>query len=890
MKSLNRTLSLVLVLAMIFGLMGVASAASFTDNATIQYKEAVDVMTGIGAINGMGDGTFAPKGSLTRAQAAKLVTYAVLGKTIASQLSVSASSFTDVDTTAYSWAVPSIEYLVSKGIINGMGDGTFDPEGNVTGYQLAKMLLCAAGYGKQGEFTGSSWQLNVAITANKVGIFTDSNATSFATAATREEAALYCFNGIYKVEQVVWNKTTEVYVPADGTTTLNADGTTDNTISDVVYTKLSVNKTTTDTFGRSAKVWYYGAAQTSTYAIGTYATTADYSIVVSNPAKTASAAADLLYWLATANTNLTVDTTGSATSATTVDYTTIYLNGDSTTTVGASPYAVTTTYAPKVGDVIEVFVNDVNPYLIDNIVVTRYALAKLSVATASSGTKDSNGNAVSYLLTGTGTAGTLFSSVYNTVFPGYSASTYVKDAYVAVACNAAKTVLASYVPTLKTGAVSAMTNGVNAVVGGTNYYYVNATNQFLSDGTTAGTVDWTSGVYAAYVDNNGFALGLAKISGTATLTSVYYVNYVYTQSVTAYGVTGTHAYAQVVALDGTVSVLEVGFDAGSVPASGSASGYYTKSGAVYTAAPTQDGTTTYYRINVEQGIMASFTQSSTTLLYVPTQYVTNSSYYVSNAASLALTSTLTKTPSVTDGTTATTPYLTSSTKYVVVNYDGANCYGTVLTGGVTITTSSIVIATKDTAGNYIASYVIVDSSTKYTGTQSGSDMLYVPKASTTVNGSSTYAVTAYDMAGTQKIITATSTGANNTFYSYAIDTNGAYVLTPVSANPTDTLDSSAAVWASTKTGIAYSEVFGGIYNGAITLYGHLQDIPATSAVIVDLHDTTASGQYAGTVSSLVDIASAAGTIKTSPSTYYAVTFDTYVSSTGVVVIFVTSIG
>ena len=48
---------------------------SFDDNADISdyAKEAVDALTAAGIINGMGDGTFAPKGTVTRAQTAKVV-------------------------------------------------------------------------------------------------------------------------------------------------------------------------------------------------------------------------------------------------------------------------------------------------------------------------------------------------------------------------------------------------------------------------------------------------------------------------------------------------------------------------------------------------------------------------------------------------------------------------------------------------------------------------------------------------------------------------------------------------------------------------------------------------------------------------------------------------
>lgn len=224
MRTLKRTLCLVLALVMCLGFFGVASAAAFKDDAKIQYGEAVGVMSGIGAINGMGDNTFDPAGSLTRAQAAKMVAYAVLGEKVAKALPVSASSFKDVDAN-YNWAIPSIEYFVSKGVLNGRGDGTFDPQGKVTAYEIAKMLLCAVGYGKNKEYVGASWSLNVAIDAQKYGIFTGTKAADLNKAATREEAALYCFNGLTsaKMTTVAWNKTTEKYDDVANETTIAAN-------------------------------------------------------------------------------------------------------------------------------------------------------------------------------------------------------------------------------------------------------------------------------------------------------------------------------------------------------------------------------------------------------------------------------------------------------------------------------------------------------------------------------------------------------------------------------------------------------------------------------------------------------------------------------------------
>ncbi|MEG2383813.1 MAG: S-layer homology domain-containing protein, partial [Oscillospiraceae bacterium] len=79
MKSLNRTLSLVLVLVMVLGLVGISAGASFKDEAKINYKEAVGVMTGIGALVGYPDGTFNGTGTVTREEAVKTVVYSVLG-------------------------------------------------------------------------------------------------------------------------------------------------------------------------------------------------------------------------------------------------------------------------------------------------------------------------------------------------------------------------------------------------------------------------------------------------------------------------------------------------------------------------------------------------------------------------------------------------------------------------------------------------------------------------------------------------------------------------------------------------------------------------------------------------------------------------------------------
>jgi len=267
MKSLKRTLSLVLALVMVLGLFGGlsinAAASNFTDDEEIQYKEAVDVLTAIGAIDGMDDGSFQPKGTIRRADAAKLITYTVLGKDSAEALPMGVNCrFTDVDSN-WAYAAPSIEYLADKGVINGMGDGTFHPADPISGYAVAKMLLCALGYGAKDEYTGDAWKLQTAIDASKYGILKDrvKGSANLEASATREEVALYCLNTI-QTPLVTYVSALDIY---DNGTVLGNGQTHDmieNIYNDDLVPSYAINSTTgaashKDDLGRPSNMWKY---------------------------------------------------------------------------------------------------------------------------------------------------------------------------------------------------------------------------------------------------------------------------------------------------------------------------------------------------------------------------------------------------------------------------------------------------------------------------------------------------------------------------------------------------------------------------------------------------------------------------------------------------------
>ncbi len=149
MKKAKTLLSLLLAFAMVFTLAVPATfAADFSDVPTnYQYYDAVQSLVARGIINGYEDGTFKPEATITRAEFAKMVIYAIGMGNLAQDSSVS-TGFPDV--SSEHWAAGVIKIAYDLKIINGFDDGTFKPDENVTYDQALKMAVCAK-YDKFGE-------------------------------------------------------------------------------------------------------------------------------------------------------------------------------------------------------------------------------------------------------------------------------------------------------------------------------------------------------------------------------------------------------------------------------------------------------------------------------------------------------------------------------------------------------------------------------------------------------------------------------------------------------------------------------------------------------------------------------------------------------------------
>ena len=209
MRNLKKILALVLSLMMVLSVMVTASAADFSDADEIQYAEAVDVLNGLGILTGA-QGKFAPNGTLTRAQAAKIITFIALGEDTEKLVKGTGSAqFSDVTS---GWAYDYISYCANEGIISGY-QGKFFPDAEVTGYQFGKMVLNVLGI--EGTYTGSGWELRVA-TALKSEDLLAGLADSFSLKAnlTREEAAQIAFNAMTYVTETVYGY--RIYKVVDG--------------------------------------------------------------------------------------------------------------------------------------------------------------------------------------------------------------------------------------------------------------------------------------------------------------------------------------------------------------------------------------------------------------------------------------------------------------------------------------------------------------------------------------------------------------------------------------------------------------------------------------------------------------------------------------------------
>ncbi|MCI6989920.1 MAG: S-layer homology domain-containing protein [Clostridiales bacterium] len=182
---------------MMLSVMVMGAGAAFTDQDKIVNEEAVDMISALGIVDGYEDDSFQPEKNIERGEAAKMIAVMLNGGKDAVQ-DTSVSSFNDVLGSADAWANKYIEYGVSKAILAGVGGDRFAPASNVTGTQLAKMLLVSLGYDadKEGYLDDTSWAVNVNADAASAGLYAGVESIDMNAALTRDNAAQMIWNAL----------------------------------------------------------------------------------------------------------------------------------------------------------------------------------------------------------------------------------------------------------------------------------------------------------------------------------------------------------------------------------------------------------------------------------------------------------------------------------------------------------------------------------------------------------------------------------------------------------------------------------------------------------------------------------------------------------------------
>ena len=112
----------------------ITERATFNDSTDINVQK----MGGLGVVQGVGGGNFNPNGTITREQAAVML--ARLAYAIGQPLPASAPTFAD-NAQLSSWAVDGVGQMQAAGIMGGVGNNNFAPQGQYTREQSIVTMM-----------------------------------------------------------------------------------------------------------------------------------------------------------------------------------------------------------------------------------------------------------------------------------------------------------------------------------------------------------------------------------------------------------------------------------------------------------------------------------------------------------------------------------------------------------------------------------------------------------------------------------------------------------------------------------------------------------------------------------------------------------------------------
>lgn len=203
-KVMKKILSVALSTAMAFSMF--ASVAFGADAEKLTPEQQFNVLKEAGIVDGFPDGLAHLDQTVTRAQLAKIIV-----KSLALEEVTGVASYKDKNYTAKHWAAPFIEAATKAGILEGVSTNPanplFNPTGNVTVQELAKVLVVAnkLEVPTEANNTASEWAKGYVAAAIKAGYIAEG--INYQASATRAQTvvaahAIYEFNN-FKVTKAV---------------------------------------------------------------------------------------------------------------------------------------------------------------------------------------------------------------------------------------------------------------------------------------------------------------------------------------------------------------------------------------------------------------------------------------------------------------------------------------------------------------------------------------------------------------------------------------------------------------------------------------------------------------------------------------------------------------
>lgn len=191
----KRIVSLLLAVLLVVGL--VPTVGAYSDVADTQLSARLEMLSGLGVVNGYTDGTFKPQNTLTRAEFTKMVVM-LLGGGKTCETFGAYTIFGDVPSS--DWSAKFINYAARDkergglGLLKGYTDGTFKPNNTITYGEAATIILRALGY--TDADVGFTWPKNFTDKAASSGLG-DRVSRGDYEAISRADAANIFYNALF---------------------------------------------------------------------------------------------------------------------------------------------------------------------------------------------------------------------------------------------------------------------------------------------------------------------------------------------------------------------------------------------------------------------------------------------------------------------------------------------------------------------------------------------------------------------------------------------------------------------------------------------------------------------------------------------------------------------